>query len=54
MMTHKDDGDISESWQQPGNLEDVWKIIEGWSPEIVAAAQKMKNVSIGRYAIAIL
>lgn len=42
-MTHKDDGDIGESWQQPGNLEDVYKLIEGWSPDLVAAVHKMKE-----------
>ena len=42
-MTHKDDGDIGESWQQPGNLEDVFKLIEGWSPDLVAAVHKMKE-----------
>src|SRR5271154_4663272 len=42
-MTHKDDGDIGESWQQPGNLEDVYKLVEGWSPDIVAAVHKMKE-----------
>jgi 2-polyprenyl-6-methoxyphenol hydroxylase-like FAD-dependent oxidoreductase len=42
-MTHKDDGDIGESWQQPGNLEDVHKLVEGWSPDIVAAVHKMKD-----------
>jgi len=42
-MTHKDDGDIGESWQQPGTLEDVHKLIQGWSPDIVAAVHKMKE-----------
>jgi salicylate hydroxylase len=42
-MTHKDDGDIGESWQQPGNLEDVYKLVEGWSPDIVAAVHHMKE-----------
>jgi salicylate hydroxylase len=42
-MTHKDDGEIGESWQQPGNIADVHKLIEGWSPDIVAAVHKMKD-----------
>src|SRR5277367_5855828 len=42
-MTHKDEGDIGESWQQPGNLEDVYKLIKGWSPDLVAAVHKMKE-----------
>ncbi|KAK3321932.1 hypothetical protein B0H66DRAFT_474442 [Apodospora peruviana] len=32
VCTHKDDGDIEESWQFPGNHEDVTRILEGWDP----------------------
>ena len=39
-MAHKDDRDDGESWQQPGNLEDV---VEGWSSDIVVVVSKMKE-----------
>lgn len=28
----KDDADIEESWQTPGKVEDVLKVLEGWDP----------------------
>jgi salicylate hydroxylase len=34
---------LGENWQQPGNLEDVHKLVEGWSPDVVAAVHKMKE-----------
>ncbi|RKU46423.1 hypothetical protein DL546_006206 [Coniochaeta pulveracea] len=40
VCTHRDDSDIKESWQFPGNKEDVLKVLQGWDPvahEIVKA-----------------
>ncbi|ROV97852.1 hypothetical protein VSDG_04893 [Cytospora chrysosperma] len=33
-LTHEDKYDIEESWTQPGSLEDVLKVVEGWDPRI--------------------
>lgn len=30
VCTHKDEGSIEESWQFPGSVEDVLKVVEGW------------------------
>ncbi|KAK5659242.1 hypothetical protein OQA88_1334 [Cercophora sp. LCS_1] len=35
VCTHKDEGDIKESWQFPGKLEDVLKVLEGWDPVVL-------------------
>jgi len=32
VITHKDEADIEESWQFPGKIEDVLKIVEDWDP----------------------
>lgn len=32
MCTHKDDSDIEESWQFPGEPEEVLKVVKGWDP----------------------
>ncbi|KAB5511518.1 hypothetical protein GE09DRAFT_1164565 [Coniochaeta sp. 2T2.1] len=32
VCTHKDDSDIEESWQFPGKIEEVLKVLEGWDP----------------------
>lgn len=32
VLTHKDEHDIKESWQFPGNVEDALKCLEGWDP----------------------
>jgi 2-polyprenyl-6-methoxyphenol hydroxylase-like FAD-dependent oxidoreductase len=43
VFTHKDDGDIEESWQFPGRVEDCLKYVEGWAPivqEIVRATPR--------------
>lgn len=40
VFTHVDDGNIEESWQFPGRVEDCLKYVEGWAPivqEIVKA-----------------
>ncbi|EXJ54836.1 uncharacterized protein A1O5_12902 [Cladophialophora psammophila CBS 110553] len=40
MITHKDVADIDEGWMQPGNPEDVLKLIEGWNESYRAAWKK--------------
>jgi 2-polyprenyl-6-methoxyphenol hydroxylase-like FAD-dependent oxidoreductase len=35
VCTHKDEGGIEESWQFPGRIEDVLKVVEGWDPVVV-------------------
>ncbi|KAJ9149355.1 FAD/NAD(P)-binding domain-containing protein [Pleurostoma richardsiae] len=43
VFTHKDDGNIEESWQFPGKVEEAVKYLEGWAPivtEIVKATPK--------------
>jgi 2-polyprenyl-6-methoxyphenol hydroxylase-like FAD-dependent oxidoreductase len=43
VFTHVDDGDIEESWQFPGRIEDCLKYVEGWAPivqEIVRSTPK--------------
>jgi 2-polyprenyl-6-methoxyphenol hydroxylase-like FAD-dependent oxidoreductase len=30
VCTHKDEGGIEESWQFPGRVDDVLKVVEGW------------------------
>ncbi|TPX13501.1 uncharacterized protein E0L32_005972 [Thyridium curvatum] len=35
VCTHKDEADIEESWQFPGNKEDVLKCLEGWDPVVL-------------------
>lgn len=30
VCTHKDEGSIEESWQFPGKIEEVLKVVEGW------------------------
>lgn len=40
VMTHKDDGNIEESWQFPGNISDALGYVEGWDPvvrEVIAS-----------------
>lgn len=37
IITHKDTEDIKESWFQPGNMDDVRKLIEGWDETIASA-----------------
>ncbi|KAI8942002.1 hypothetical protein NX059_000110 [Plenodomus lindquistii] len=43
VFTHVDDGNIEESWQFPGRLEDCLKYVKGWAPvvqEIVRSTPK--------------
>lgn len=43
VFTHVDDGNIEESWQFPGRVEDCLKYVEGWAPivqEIVRSTPK--------------
>ncbi|THW56223.1 putative MAK1-like monooxygenase [Aureobasidium pullulans] len=40
VMTHRDDKDIEESWSLPGNMEDVYKVIDGWDPLCKAIVEK--------------
>lgn len=35
VCTHKDEAGIEESWQFPGKIEDVLKVLDGWAPEIL-------------------
>ncbi|KAK3346096.1 hypothetical protein B0T25DRAFT_268448 [Lasiosphaeria hispida] len=35
VCTHKDDAAIEESWQFPGKVEDVLKVLEGWDPVVL-------------------
>ncbi|KAJ6014956.1 hypothetical protein N7540_009547 [Penicillium herquei] len=44
VMTHKDEADIEESWQLPGKLEDVYKVIEGWDPIVKAIVEKTPSL----------
>ncbi|OIW35702.1 FAD/NAD(P)-binding domain-containing protein [Coniochaeta ligniaria NRRL 30616] len=34
VCTHKDDSDIEESWQFPGKVDEVLKVLEGWDPVV--------------------
>ncbi|KUI67141.1 6-hydroxynicotinate 3-monooxygenase [Cytospora mali] len=34
VCTHKDEAGIKESWQFPGKVEDVLRILEGWAPVV--------------------
>jgi 2-polyprenyl-6-methoxyphenol hydroxylase-like FAD-dependent oxidoreductase len=43
VFTHVDDGNIEESWQFPGRVEDCLKYVQGWAPivqEIVKSTPK--------------
>ncbi|KAH7068617.1 hypothetical protein FB567DRAFT_585047 [Paraphoma chrysanthemicola] len=35
--THKDTFEVEESWTNPGDLDDMLKVVDGWDPLIVAA-----------------
>jgi salicylate hydroxylase len=43
ILTHKDTEDIKESWFQPGDMEEVRRIIEDCDPRIAAAVKKTKE-----------
>lgn len=34
VCTHKDEAGIEESWQFPGNVDDVLKVLDGWAPVV--------------------
>ena len=34
MLTHKDEADIDEDWQFPGNKDEVKRNLEGWAPVV--------------------
>ncbi|KAK1835636.1 hypothetical protein QBC39DRAFT_250104 [Podospora conica] len=44
VLTHKDEHDIDESWQFPGKLEDVYKVLEGWDPICKAIVEKTPSI----------
>ncbi|KAL1850575.1 hypothetical protein Plec18170_006860 [Paecilomyces lecythidis] len=37
IITHKDTEDIKESWFQPGDMDDVRRLVKGWDPTITSA-----------------
>ncbi|OJJ54763.1 hypothetical protein ASPSYDRAFT_1161605 [Aspergillus sydowii CBS 593.65] len=43
ILTHRDTEDITESWFQPGNMDDVRDEIRDLDPRIAAAVQKTKE-----------
>ncbi|AEO67891.1 6c11d7c0-7b97-4d7d-8895-171bbb25be76 [Thermothielavioides terrestris] len=34
VCTHRDNGSIEESWQFPGKIEDVLRVVDGWDPVV--------------------
>ncbi|CAZ86671.1 unnamed protein product [Tuber melanosporum] len=44
VCTHKDGGDIDESWSYPGRVEDVLKLLEGWDPRCRAIVAKTPSL----------
>jgi salicylate hydroxylase len=43
ILIHKDTEDIKESWFQPGDMDEVRRIIEDCDPRIAAAVKKTKE-----------
>ncbi|MCJ1379827.1 hypothetical protein MMC17_002930 [Xylographa soralifera] len=43
ILTHKDTADIKESWFQPGDMDEVRKIMQTCDPRIAAAVNKTKE-----------
>ncbi|EED17007.1 monooxygenase, putative [Talaromyces stipitatus ATCC 10500] len=39
IITHKDTEDIKESWFQPGNMDDVRQLVQGWDESIASAVR---------------
>ncbi|CRG86638.1 hypothetical protein PISL3812_03648 [Talaromyces islandicus] len=39
IITHKDTEDIQESWFQPGNMDDVRELVQGWDETIASAVK---------------
>jgi salicylate hydroxylase len=44
VLTHKDDADISEGWNCPGQREDILQAIKGWDPVFVRVWEKIDNI----------
>ena len=44
VLTHKDDANIEEGWNQPGRKEDVLKLLEGWDPAVQGVWEKMQKI----------
>jgi len=43
ILTHKDDADIKESWFQPGDMDEVRRIVKTCDPRIASAVNKTKE-----------
>ena len=43
-LIEQDEADIDESWSFPGNLEDAYKVIEGWDPLCKAIIEKTPSI----------
>ncbi|KAJ4509089.1 FAD-dependent monooxygenase roqM [Exophiala dermatitidis] len=43
IITHKDTEDIKESWFQPGNMEEVRRLVEDCDPRIAAVVRKTES-----------
>lgn len=43
ILTHKDDGDVPESWFQPGDMEEVRRLTETLDPEIRGIVQQTES-----------
>ncbi|KAJ4396736.1 hypothetical protein N0V93_000957 [Gnomoniopsis smithogilvyi] len=35
VCTHRDEAGIEESWQYPGKIDDVLKVLDGWAPAVI-------------------
>ncbi|KAK3349142.1 hypothetical protein B0T25DRAFT_481607 [Lasiosphaeria hispida] len=44
VLTHRDEHDIDESWSFPGNLEEVYEVLEGWDPICRAIVEKTPSL----------
>ncbi len=44
VLTHKDEHDIDESWSFPGNLDEVFQVLEGWDPICKAIVEKTPSL----------
>lgn len=43
ILTHKDDGDVPESWFQPGDMDEVRRLVETLDPEIKGIVQQTEK-----------
>ncbi|KAF4547592.1 FAD-binding domain-containing protein 22 [Elsinoe fawcettii] len=41
VLTHKDVADVPESWSEPGDIQDVLRLLEGWDPAVRRVWEKM-------------